>query len=119
MFQNATAEPLAVELLSPSEGGALFFLGPHEVDKTIIWQGRLVVSQLQGPDNVSLDLRKRGKPIASRDITFRRLPPGYEYSPEWSESRTLYFKIFHNQIESVPASRGRNWKLVGNKSGVS
>src|SRR5206468_12299451 len=70
------------------------------------------------PDNVRLDLRKVGKSLASCDITFRHLTPGYEYSPEWSERRTLYFSIFGNRIESVRASEARNWQLVGYKSGV-
>ena len=118
VFQNAAAEPFAIELLSRSEGGETFFLAPHEADKTVIWEGQLVVSRLDGPDNLRLDLRKIGKPIARGDITFRHLPPGYEYSPEWSEKRTLYFRIFPNRIESVPASEARGWKLVGNESGV-
>lgn len=118
VFQNATAEPLAIQLLSRSEGGETFFLAPHEADKPLIWEGQLVASRLDGPDNLSLNLRKKGKPIARGDITFRHLAPGYEYSPEWSEKRTLYFRIFRNQIESVPASEARSWKLVGNESGV-
>ena len=118
VFQNATAEPLAIESLSRSEGGVIFFLAPHEANKTTIWEGRLIVSLLEGPDNARLDLRKIGKRIASRDISFRHLPPAYEYSPEWSEKRTLYFRIFTNRIESVPASAGRNWKLVGTKVGL-
>ena len=111
VFQNATAEPLAIQLLSRSEGGETFFLAPHEADKTFIWEGQLVVSRLDGPNSVSLDLRKIGKPIARRDITIRHLPPGYKYSPEWSEKRTLYFRIFRNRIESVPASEAKRWKL--------
>jgi hypothetical protein len=119
VFQNATVEPLAIDLLPRSEpGGTKFFLGPHEVDKTIIWEGQAVASRLDGPDNVRLDLRKVGKPVASCDISFRHLPPGYEYSPEWSERRTLYFRIFANRIESLPASEARDWKLVGYESGV-
>jgi len=120
VFQNATAEPLAIDLLPRSDGGrTTFFLAPHEADKTIIeGEGEAVASRLSGPDNVRLDLRKVGKSLASCDITFRHLPPGYEYSPEWSERRTLYFRIFGNRIESVPASEARNWKLVGYKSGV-
>ncbi len=119
VFQNATTEPLAIDLLPRSEpGGARFFLGPHEVDKTIIWEGQAVASRLDGPSNVHLDLRKVGKPVASCDITFRHLPPGYAWSPEWSERRTLYFRIFGNRIESIPGSEARDWKLVGYKSGV-
>jgi hypothetical protein len=118
VFQNATAEPLAVELVSESEGGETFFLGPHEADKAIIWKGKLVVSQLKGPSNLRLDRQKIGKPIASRAITFRNLPADYEYSPEWSEKRTLYFRILSTRIESIPAFEAKHWKLVGNKSGV-
>src|SRR5882724_8955350 len=118
VFQNATAEPLAIELLSRSEGSETFFLAPREADKTVIWEGQLVASRLDGPDNLRLDLRKLGKPIARGDVTFRHLPPGYEYSPEWSGKRTLYFRIFRNRIESVPASEARGWKLVGNEIGV-
>ena len=119
VFQNATVEPLAIDLLQRSEGGAAqFFLAPHEVDKTIIWEGQAVASRLNGPDNVRLDLRKVGKPVAKGDITFCQLPPGYEYSPQWSERRTLYFRIFGNRIESVPAYEARDWKLVGHQSGL-
>ena len=118
IFQNATAKPLAIELVSQSEGGQTFFLSPHEADKTIIWEGQLVVSQLEGPTNLRLDRQKIGKPIASRTITFRNLPADYQYSPEWSDKRTLYFRIFSNRIESVPASQARDWKLVGSKSGL-
>lgn len=46
VFQNATAEPLDIELRSRTESGATFFLEPHEADKTIIWEGQLIVSQL-------------------------------------------------------------------------
>src|SRR5215469_5217137 len=98
--------------------GATFFLEPHEADKTIIWEGQPIVSQLQRPDNVPFDRRKIGKPIARGQRTLRGLPSDYQYSPEWSEKRTLHFRIFTNRIESVPASEPRNWKLVGNKSGV-
>jgi hypothetical protein len=113
VFQNATAEPLAIDLLPRSDGGrTTFFLGPHEVDKTIIDEGQAVVSQLKGPGNVPLDRRKVGKPIASRAITFRHLPPDYLYSPEWSNKRTLYFRISSNRIELVPASEARDWKIV-------
>jgi hypothetical protein len=120
VFQNATPEPLAIDLLPGPDGGrTTFFLGPHETDKTILeGEGEAVASRLDGPDNVRLDLRKVGKPVASCDITFRRLPPSYEYSPEWSERRTLYFRIFGNRIELVPSSEARDWKLLGNKSGV-
>jgi len=99
VFQNATAEPLTIQVSSRSEGGVIFFLGPHEVNKTIIWE-------------------KIGKPIASGTISFRTLPPDYQYSPEWSEKRTMYFRIANHRIESIPNSAGRNWMIVGNASGV-
>jgi hypothetical protein len=120
IFQNATAEPLAINLLPRSDGGrTTFFLGPHETDKTTIeGEGEAVASRLDGPDNVRPDLRKVGKPVASCDITLRQLPRGYEFSPEWSERRTLYFRILGSRIESVPSSEARDWKPVGNKSGV-
>ncbi|MGE5215076.1 MAG: hypothetical protein ACM3NN_15460 [Nitrospirota bacterium] len=118
VFQNATAEPLAVDLLSRSEGRETFFLAAHETDKTFVWEGQLVVSRLDGPNNVSLDLRKIGKPIARREITLRHLPTNYEYSPEWSEKRTLYFRILRDRIESVPAVEARGWKLDGFQGGV-
>lgn len=119
VFKNATNEPVTIELLPLSEKwAATFFLAAQEVDKTIIWEGRAVVSRLEGPYNARLDLQKIGKPITSRAITFRNLPPDYEYSPQWSEKRTLYFRILSNRIESVQASEGRHWKLVGNESGV-
>ena len=41
VFLNATAEPLVIQLLSQSEGGATFFLAPHEADKTIIGKAKL------------------------------------------------------------------------------
>jgi hypothetical protein len=118
VFQNATAEPLTIQVSSRSEGGVIFFLGPHEVNKTIIWEGRVVASRLLGPDNVPLDRQKIGKPIASGTISFRTLPPDYQYSPEWSEKRTMYFRIANHRIESIPNSAGRNWMIVGNASGV-
>lgn len=118
VFQNATSRSLAIQVVSRSEGGVTFFLAPCEADKTIVWEGEAIVSRLEGPNNQRLDLQKIGKPITTRAITFLNLPPDYKYSPEWSEKRALYFRIVRNRIESVPASEGKNWKLVGNKSGV-
>lgn len=107
VFLNATAEPLVIELFSQSEGGETFFLAPHEADKTIIWKGQVVVSHLQGPDNVPLDRRQIGKPIARGEIRLRELPSDYRYSPEWSDKRTLYYRISSNRIELVPASKAK------------
>jgi len=118
VFQNTTDTPLAIQVVSGSEGAATFFLAPRETDETIIWEGEAIVSRLEGPNRKRLDLQKIGKAIATRAITFRNLPPDYQYSPEWSEKRTLYFRILRNRIESVPASEGRNWTIVGKKSGV-
>ena len=82
IFQNAAAEPVAVDLIPRADGGrTTFFLAPHEADKAIVDEGEAVVSRLAGPVNVRLDLQKIGKPIASRAIRFRNLPPGYQYSP--------------------------------------
>ena len=111
VFLNATAEPLVIELLSQSEGGETFFLAPHEVDKTIIWKGQVVVSRLHGPDNVPLDRRQIGKPMARGEITLRELPSDYRYSPEWSGKRTLYYRISSNRIELVSPSKAREWKV--------
>jgi hypothetical protein len=119
VFQNTTNESLAIDLLPRSDRGrTTFFLGPYDADKTIIWEGQAVVSQLKGPDNVPLDKREAGKPIASCEITFRHLPPDYQYSPESSNKRKLYFRIFSNRIELAPASETRDWKIIESKSGV-
>jgi hypothetical protein len=106
VFQNTTAEPLAIDLTPRSDGGrTTFFLGPYEEDKTAIDEGQVVVSELKGPSDVPLDRRQVGRPIATCQITFRDLPPDYEYSPESSNKRTLYFNIYSDRIEQVPAPK--------------
>jgi hypothetical protein len=120
VFQNTTAVPLAIDLLPRSDGGrTTFFLRPYQADKTPIDnEGEAVVSELPGSDNVTLYKRRAGKRIASCEITFRHLPPDYQYSPEWSNKRTLYFRIFTNRIELVPAFEARDWKISKAKGGV-
>lgn len=120
VFQNTTAVPLAVDLLPRSDGGrTTFFLRPYEADKTPIeGEGEAIVSELKGSDNVPLYKRQVGTRIACCTITFRGLPPDYEYSPEWSDKRTLHFRIFTDRIELVPASEARDWKISEAKGGA-
>lgn len=114
VFKNSTAEPLAIQLVPKSEEGigTLFFLKPDGVDETEISEGRAVGLELKGPKNLSLHKQKIGKSIATGEITFSGLPADYQYSPELSEERRLYFKIFGNRIEPVAASQGRDWKVA-------
>jgi len=111
VFQNATNQAVAVRLHPSSKTSydEEFFLGPHEADKTPIYEGQAVVAELKGPDNVRLDKREAGKPIARCEIRFRQLlPADYEYSPEWSDKRTFYYRITRDRIELVPASEARD-----------
>lgn len=96
VFQNATPQPLAIDLRPHSDGfGTRFFLGPHEADKTEIDEGQAVAAELKGPDSLPLDERKVGKPIATCEIRFRQLlPADYEYSPKWSDKRTFYYRNY-------------------------
>ena len=112
IFKNATTEPLAVQLVPSSEGeiGTIFFLKPSDVDETEISEGRAVASKLKGAKNISLDKREIGTHIASGKITFSGLSTDYQYSPESSDKRRLYFRILGNRIESVAASQAREWK---------
>lgn len=111
IFKNRAAEPLAIQLVPSSEkGGTLFFLEPGDVTETEISEGRAVASQLKGPKNVSLDKREIGKSIATGEITFSGLPTDYQYSPESSGKRRLYFRILGNRIEPVAASQAKDWK---------
>jgi hypothetical protein len=117
VFQNTTSEPLAINLLPRSDAGrTTFFLRPYEADKTIINEGQAVVFQLKGSDSVPLDKREEGKQTASCEITFRQLLPDYQYSPQGSDKRTLYFRIFSDRIQLVPASEARDWKIVERKN---
>jgi len=117
VFQNATNEAVAINLFPRSDpGGAMFFLGPYDTDKTIIWEGQAVVSRLKGAQSMPLDKREVGESIARCEITFRELPGGYQYSPEWSNQRTLYFRIFSNRIELVPASEATDSKVTESKA---
>jgi hypothetical protein len=110
VFKNATAKPLSIELIARSEGGEIFFLGPQEVSETDIWEGRAVASELKGPEGVPLHKREVGKPVACAEITFRNLPRDYQYSPEESDKRKLYFRISTHRIELVPASEAKHWR---------
>ena len=117
VFKNSMAEPLAIEVIPRSEpGGVIFFLRPGDLNETDIWEGRVIASQLRGPSNVSLHNREIGKPIASGEITFSGLRTDYEYSPEWSAERRLYFRILDNRIEQVPASEAKDWKVPAGES---
>jgi hypothetical protein len=117
VFQNTTGVPLVVNLLPRSDGGrTTFFLRAYETDKTPIeGECEAVVCELKGPDNVPLYKRQVGRRIATCTITFRGLPSDYEYSPEWSAKRMLYFRIFTDRIELVAAPEARNWKISESK----
>ena len=118
VFQNATNEAVAINLFPQSDQGrATFLLGPYDTDKTIIWEGQAVVSRLKGAQSIPLDKREAGESIARCEITFGELPADYSYSPEWSNKRTLYFRIFSNRIELVPASEARDWKVTESQTG--
>jgi hypothetical protein len=118
VFQNATNEAVAINLFPRSDPGrATFFLGPYDTDKTIIWEGQAVVSRLKGAQSIPLDKREAGESIARCEITFRELPADYPYSPEWSNKRTLYFRIFSNRMDLVSASEARDWKVTESQTG--
>ena len=103
--------PLAVEHVAVPKVGGLFFIGPHETEKTQVWKGHVTASLLNGPSNLPLHEQKIGKLVVRGEITLRGLRPGYEYSRELSQERTLYFRIDAHGIEAVPASEGRHWKV--------
>jgi hypothetical protein len=104
---------LAIELVPrivPDVGG-LFFLGPHEAQETQIPEGRANALRLKGPSDLPLHKQKMGERIATGEIRFRSLGHGWEYSPELSTERTLYYQIIDHRVELVPASQGRHWKI--------
>jgi hypothetical protein len=112
IFRNSTREPLAIEVVPRSEPAAvIFFLAPQDVTETDVWEGRVVASQLNGPTSLPLHKREMGKQAAIGEITFHSLPHGYEYSPETSEERRLYYKIVDHRIQPVAVSEGRRWKV--------
>src|SRR5438552_1601925 len=111
VFKNSTSIPLAVEHVAVPKVGGLFFIGPHETEKTQVWKGHVTASLLNGPSNLPLHEQKIGKLVVRGEITLRGLRPGYEYSRELSQERTLYFRIDAHGIEAVPASEGRRWKV--------
>ena len=116
VFKNATNKSLTIELIARAEGGEIFFLGPQEVNETDLWEGQAVASELKGPESVPLHKREVGKAVASGEITFRGLSKDYKYSPESSDKRRLYFRIFGNRIEQVPSSEAKGWKTIENTS---
>jgi hypothetical protein len=110
-FKNSTAQGLSVQIIPKSEGGALFYMKPGDVHEIEISEGRVVALHATGPKNVRLyEERGKEKPVASGKMTLQSLPRGWEYSPESSQARRLYFRIVDNRVEQVAASEGRSWK---------
>jgi len=108
VFRNATDKPLLVGLHPCSGGETEFILKPQEVDVNPIQEGAVIATPALGADDAPLSERTAGKPIAKYEIRFRQLlPVNYEYSPEWSDERTLYYRITSDGIELVPASQAK------------
>jgi hypothetical protein len=118
ILQNATNEPVEVELRTPS--GATyeeFWLGPREADINSIHEGEAVIKSLKGPQNKPLDQREPDKTLVTGKIQFRDLlSADYEYSPQRSEKRRFYYRITQGRIERVPSSEAKNWKIVDSRS---
>lgn len=114
VFCNATNQPVTIRLQSGWH--TQFWLGPHEADKIEIFEGGVVASQLIGPANQPLDQRRECRLVAKGALKFRHLLAlDYEYSPEWSDKRTFYYKIAGGDIKRVPAIEGKKWKIIGGK----
>ena len=113
IFKNDTSLPLEIENVPRVRPGVTggFWLGSHEANEAQVSEGRADAFRLKGPSSLPLDKRKRGERIAIGEITFRSLRRGWQYSPELSPERTLYFRIVDNRIEEVAASEGRRWKV--------
>lgn len=111
IFKNTTKQSVGVRLHPRSNGVTQEFrLGPHEAAEIEIDEGHVVTALLIGPANAALDQRTIGKTVAKGEIKFHKLlPTNYEYSPEWSDKRRLYYKITNNRIELVPASKAKGW----------
>ena len=119
VFYNATGKPVAIDQsFGRNRGAEEFFLAPDEADKTEIFEGDVVIAaELVGPANLRLHQRQVGRPVAKGELKFRHLlAVDYEYSPEWSDKRTFYYKVTLGKIERVPTATGKKWKIVGSKA---
>jgi hypothetical protein len=97
--------------LRPRSGGGIEFeLKPQQVDAIPIEEGEVIAASALRAGDAPPSERTIGKPIANYKIRFGQLlPANYEYSPEWSDERTLYFRITNDRIELVPPSRAKGW----------
>jgi hypothetical protein len=110
IFQNATNQPLLIELRPHAGGATEFVLKPHDVDVNPLEEGEATAAPALGAKDAPLSKRTIGKPIAKCEIQFRGLlPADYEYSPEWSDERTLYYRVTNDRIELVSASQAKGW----------
>jgi hypothetical protein len=88
--------------------GIVFFLRTDEARKEEIYEGGVVAAQVARG--------WIGKPVAKGQLRFHHLlAADYEYSPEWSDKRTFYYKVTTGRIERVPAATGKKWKIFGSK----
>jgi hypothetical protein len=109
VFNNTSNQLLEIQLRRRSKAEGGFMIKAHDVREELIDPDENEVVVLQATGST---VSEKGNVLARAKIDFSKLPGNYQYLPESSFERRLYFRLGSARVEQVPASEGRHWKIA-------